>query len=173
MGRLQVVNRRKPPFEHVVRVHGTTVFRVCCAVVGLDEADDAWSNTFLSALQAYPDLDPEANVEAWLVTIAHRRSIDILRARDRRPAPVDGPTPDIVARTDSSGELATGLAAALSGLPDKQRQSIAYHFLAGLPYREVAEIVGGSAEAARRAASDGIRRLRSIQPTILTLEEDQ
>lgn len=150
------------------------MFRVCCAVAGPDEADDAWSNTFLSALKAYPDLDPDANVEAWLVTIAHRRSIDALRARSRRPVPVEDPVPDMTASgPDSDAGLSTDLASALAQLPDKQRQSVAYHFLAGLPYNDIADILGGSAEAARRAASDGIRRLRSTMAAIRTPEENQ
>jgi DNA-directed RNA polymerase specialized sigma24 family protein len=48
----------------------------------------------------------------------------------------------------------------VAALPFKQRATLAYHYLAGLPYAEVAAIVGGSAEAARKAASDGIARLR-------------
>ena len=73
------------PFEEVVADHGGTVLRVCRAVVGPDDAEDAWSETFLSALRAYPDLPADANVEAWLVTIAHRRALDVGRARSRRP----------------------------------------------------------------------------------------
>src|SRR5690625_2394429 len=80
----------KPPFEQVVTTHGATVLRVCRAVVGPDDADDAWSETFLAALRAYPDLDADANLEAWLVTIAHRKAIDLLRTRTRRPVPTDG-----------------------------------------------------------------------------------
>ena len=64
--------------------HGATVLRVCRAVVGPVDAEDAWSETFLSALRAYPDLPADANVEAWLVTIAHRRAVDVGRARSRR-----------------------------------------------------------------------------------------
>ncbi|WP_310526658.1 hypothetical protein [Nocardioides sp.] len=45
-------------------------------------------------------------------------------------------------------------------MPHKQRQSVAYHYLAGLPYTEVASILGGTTEAARRAAADGIASLR-------------
>jgi hypothetical protein len=37
---------------------------------------------------------------------------------------------------------------------------VAYHYLAGLPYAEVATIIGGTADAARRAAADGIAALR-------------
>ena len=45
-------------------------------------------------------------------------------------------------------------------LPLKQRQTVAYHYLVGMPYREIAAIVGGSEDAARRAAADGIASLR-------------
>src|SRR5439155_1292242 len=49
-------------------------------------------------------------------------------------------------------------------LPLKQRQTIAYHYLVGMPYLQVAEIVGGSEDAARRAAADGIATLRKTFP---------
>jgi len=147
----------KTPFEQVVDVHGPTVLRVCRAVLGPVDADDAWSETFLSALKAYPDLPDGANVEAWLVTIAHRKAIDVRRAAARRATPVDAvperPGPAAPAPDD-------GLWEALRRLPDKQRLSVAYHHVAGLPHREVAAIVGGSEAAARRASADGIAALR-------------
>ena len=148
----------KPPFEIVVEKHGPTVLRVCRAVVGLDDADDAWSETFMSAMKAYPQLPDDANVEAWLVTIAHRRAIDVGRARTRRPVPTDRVVDSAAPHDDpeSGSDVVTTLAA----LPDKQRQAVAYHYLAGLPYAEVAAILGGTAEAARRAAADGIAALR-------------
>ena len=74
----------KQPFEQVVAEHGETVLRVCRVVVGVVDANDAWSETFLSALRAYPDLPADANVQAWLVTIAHRKAIDIIRSRQRQ-----------------------------------------------------------------------------------------
>jgi hypothetical protein len=39
---------------------------------------------------------------------------------------------------------------------------VAYHYLAGLPYAQVAVITGGTADAARRAATDGIKTLHAI-----------
>ena len=81
-GRLRRVTP-KPPFEAVVAEHGATVLRVCRAVLGPADADDAWSETFLAALRAYPRLPGDANVEAWLVTIAHRKAIDVTRAAAR------------------------------------------------------------------------------------------
>jgi RNA polymerase sigma factor (sigma-70 family) len=140
----------------VVSEHGATVLRVCRAVLGPADADDAWSETFLAALRAYPDLPADANVEAWLVTIAHRKAIDVTRATARRAVPVAEP-PDRPA-TDTTSDL--DLTAAVAALPDKQRQAVAYHYLTGLPYAQVAEILGGTAAAARRAAADGIAALR-------------
>ena len=175
----------KPPFESVVSIHGSTVLRVCRAVLGPADADDAWSETFLSALKAYPDLPADANVEAWLVTIAHRKAIDVTRAAARRAIPVaeapetpsavsgalGGRVPDGQAsggwgRDPEGGGLVADddLADALTRLPAKQKQAVAYHYLAGLPYADIAAILGGTAEAARRAAADGIARLRRSYP---------
>src|SRR6201994_3778234 len=147
----------KPPFEKVVAQHGTTVLRVVRAVLGHADADDAWSDTFLAAMKAYPDLPADANVEAWLVTIAHRKAIDITRASARRPIPVPE-TPDrpLPYHDDEHFELAQAVAA----LPTKQRQAVAYHYLAGLPYAEIAALLDSTPAAARRAAADGIATLR-------------
>lgn len=149
----------KPPFEQVVTTHGATVLRVCRAVVGPDDADDAWSETFLAALRAYPDLDADANLEARLVTIAHRKAIDLLRTRTRRPVPTDG-LPDRRAGGVQPGEEPADVWYAVAALPDKQRRAIAYHYLAGLPFAEIAAILGNSTDAARRAAADGLKTLR-------------
>lgn len=149
----------REPFEKVVQRHGPTVLRVCRAVVGPDAADDAWSETFLSALQAYPNLPPGSNVEAWLVTIAHRKAVDQIRARARRAVPTDD-LPESGTSTGVPGGWEADLWSALRELPLKQRQTVAYHYLAGLPYADVADVVGGTPEAARRAAADGIAALR-------------
>ncbi len=151
------------PFEDVVAEHGATVLRVCRAVVGPVDADDAWSETFLSALRAYPELPADANVEAWLVTIAHRRALDVGRARTRRAIPVESPPDRPSARADPAARY-PDLWAALQRLPDKQRLAVAYHHIAGLPFAEIAELLGNSPDAARRAAADGIKTLRKTYP---------
>lgn len=148
-----------PPFEEVVARHGATVLRVCHAVVGPVDAEDAWSDTFRSALKAYPELPEDANVEAWLVTIAHRRALDVGRARSRRAVPTESVPEHADARADPQARD-PDLWAALQRLPDKQRHAVAYHHIAGLPFAEIAVILGNSPDAARRAAADGIRTLR-------------
>lgn len=154
----------KPSFEAVVADHGATVLRVCLAVLGPGDADDAWSETFLSALKAYPALPAEANVEAWLVTIAHRKAIDVVRATRRRAVPTDRIPENGAAPAADQGLGQIDLVAAIGALPPKHKQAVAYHFLAGLPHGEVAAILGSTPAAARRASSDGIATLRRSYP---------
>jgi RNA polymerase sigma factor (sigma-70 family) len=148
------------PFDRVVTEHGAVVLRVCRAVLGGHaDAEDAWSETFLSALLAYPRLGPRADVRAWLVTIAHRKALDAIRARGRRALPVDE-VPERVSDLGVPGSGDPDLWAAVARLPERQRLAVAYRHLGGLPYAEVAAIVGGTPEAARRAAADGVASLR-------------
>ncbi len=127
-------------------------------LIGPIDAEDAWSETFLAALRAYPALRAGSNVKAWLITIAHRKAIDQTRARARRPIPVDSlperPAPSEEHRWDGD------LWSAMQALPFKQRVAVAYHYVAGMPYADVAALTGGSQDAARRAAADGIATLR-------------
>ncbi|ADG98117.1 RNA polymerase, sigma-24 subunit, ECF subfamily [Segniliparus rotundus DSM 44985] len=150
----------KEPFETVVAQHGATVLRVARAVAGPVDADDVWSETFLAAMKSYPDLSVGANVEAWLVTIAHRKAIDVLRAAARRAAPL-ADLPEQPARERADGRD-LDLDDALGSLTAKQRQAVAYHYFAGLPYQQVADITGSTAAAVRRAASDGVAALRRV-----------
>ena len=151
------------PFETVVEDHASTILRVCRAVLGAGpDADDAWSETFLAALRAWPELDPDTNMEAWLVRVAHRKAIDITRHRARRALPVEEIDETALATSrppapaDSSSEIWDEVAA----LPQRQRLAIAYHYLGGLPHAETAELTGSTPAAVRRAAADGIKALR-------------
>lgn len=161
------------PFELLLNRHGAAILRVCRALVGPQEADDVWQETFLAALNAYPSTQP-ANTEAWLVTIARNKSIDHLRKANRLPQPSDPHeeppaagavgtvlTDDVVSSVMSS-QRTNALWLAIARLPQKQREALAYHHLGGLPYAEVAKILGNSVPAARRAAADGMAALRIL-----------
>jgi RNA polymerase sigma factor (sigma-70 family) len=148
-----------PPFEQVVEEHGAVVLRVCRAVVGAHDAEDAWSETFLAALRAYPDLRPGSEIRAWLVTIAHRKAIDRWRAQARAPDLLD-PVPERVDPAAGPSDGDEALWAAVADLPEKQRAAVAYHYVADLPYAEVAQLIGTTEAAARRDAADGIATLR-------------
>ncbi len=150
---------RTRPFEEVIDEHGPVVMHVVRVLLGPADADDAWSETFLAALQAYPRLRPGSNVRGWLVTIAHRKAIDQLRARARQAQP-SAELPERMLLDDGDGEGDPELWAALGALPFKQRAAVTYHHLAGLPYAEIAGLIDSSEAAARRSAADGIASLR-------------
>jgi RNA polymerase sigma factor (sigma-70 family) len=152
------------PFDTVVEEHGAAVMRVCRALLGPVDAQDAWSDTFLAALEAYPRLRPDSDVRAWLATIAHHKAIDHLRRAARHAIPT-GDLPD-VASLDSVAHVDDDeLRAAVQGLPFKQRAAVAYRYLADLGYPEIAAILDCSEAAARRSAADGIAALRARSPT--------
>lgn len=147
------------PFESIVEDYGASVFRVCRAVVGPVDADDAWSETFLAALGAYPRLAEASDVRAWLMTIAHRKAIDLIRSRSRRAISF-GELPERASTLGNPASSDSDLWGIVATLPERQRLAVAYHYLGGLPHGDTAELIGGSAESVRRASADGIAALR-------------
>jgi RNA polymerase sigma factor (sigma-70 family) len=136
------------------------VMRVCRALLGATaDAEDAWSETFMSALRAYPRLRPDSHIAGWLATIAHHKAIDQLRVAQRRPRPIAEP-PDVP--TTDAATADDGLCSALAALPDKQRGAVVYRYLADLPYAQIAELLACSEPAARRNAADGVAHLRRL-----------
>jgi len=155
------------PFDVAVRTHGATVLRVCRAVLGPGpDADDAWQETFLAALRVWPDLADLTSLQAWLVRVAGRKSVDVLRARGRDPVPVEE-LPEVAQAPAVEADGRAVLWTAVAALPERQRLAIAYHYLGGLRHTETAELIGGTPEAVRRAAADGLKSLR------VTLADDR
>jgi RNA polymerase sigma factor (sigma-70 family) len=152
-----------PPFDTVVSEYGNTVLRVCRALLPLHDAEDAAADTLLAALQAYPQLRPDSDVKAWLVTIAHRKALDVLRRQKRHAVPLaDVPERTVNAATEPADAR---LWTAVRALPTKQRHAVAYRYVADMAYADVAELLGISEPAARRNAADGIKALRrTYQP---------
>ena len=93
------------------------------------------------------------------MTIAYRKSLDQLRAKGRAPLPT-ATLPETLSSDDTAAELDDPLRAALRALPAKQQRAVIYHYLADLPYAEVAVLLKTNEAAARRSAADGIANLR-------------
>src|SRR4051794_31545774 len=78
-----------PPFQTLLDEHRRDVHRFLVSMVGAHDADDALQETFISALRAYPRLRDDSNLRGWLFTIAHRKALDLVRARRRGPVAVE------------------------------------------------------------------------------------
>ncbi len=155
-----------PPFQRFLDAHRDDVLRFLVASVGRHDADDAFQETFLSALRAYERLRPGSNLRAWVLTIAHNKALDVHRARARRPLPVaevdDGAAPvGGAARPGPEAGPAEDHWERVRALPPRQRAVLTLRYAAGLTHAEVAQALHCSEEAARRAASDGLKTLRS------------
>ena len=141
-----------PPFERFYLAHCDEVLRYLRRLLG-QRAEDAWQETFLRALRAYPRLEHGAHLRAWAFTIATRVAMDELRAK---PMPLlAGPVGDEL-RMPAYRELEHLTAE----LPPTERAAVVLRYGYDLDYDRIAEALGSSAEAARAAASSGVRRLR-------------
>lgn len=141
-----------PPFETFYETHSSEVLGLLRRTLGRDRADDAFQETFLRALRAYDRLDHGEHLRAWVLTIASRVAIDVHRRtrptaeltelahEDRRPAYED------------LGDLT-------DGLPPKERAAVVLRYGYDLTYDQIAAALASSPDAARQAASSGVRRL--------------
>ncbi len=151
---------RLPPFQALLDEHSADVYRFCVATAGPGEADDAFQETWIAALRAYPSLKRADNLRAWLFRIAQNKAIDLHRSRARRPVPVaavaETPAPLAGAAPDSESELW----AVLRDLPPKQRTAVFCRTVLGMPYGELAVLLESSQDAARRNVFEGLKKLR-------------
>ncbi len=159
------VSRGLPPFQRFLDAHREDVWRFLVASVGVDEADDCFQETFISALRAYPRLRANSDLRAWVLTIAHRKAIDAHRGNARRAvavAEIDAVV-DTRGGSGAGGGPATGdaeLWEAVRGLPPRQRSAVVLRFQADLSHREIAGLMDCSEEAARRSLHEGLVKLR-------------
>jgi RNA polymerase sigma factor (sigma-70 family) len=146
-----------PPFQAFFDAHRDEVLGFLCALVGPDEADDAFQETFVAALRAYPRLRPDSNLRAWVLTIARRKAIDDVRARGRRPLPSDHlPERPAAPAADRQPEVW----AAVRVLPERQRAAVFLRYAGDLTHRDIAAVMESNEDAVRKNVSDGLRKLK-------------
>jgi RNA polymerase sigma-70 factor (ECF subfamily) len=143
-----------PPFETFYATHRDEVFRFLASRLGGQRAEDAFQETFLRALRAYDRLEHADHLRAWVLTIASRIVID--DARRRRPT---DELPEDLAHEDVRPAFEE-LAPLTDGLPPKERAAVVLRYGYDLGYEEIGAALGSSEQAARQAASGGVRRLR-------------
>lgn len=143
-----------PPFERFYEQHRDAVFGHLIRLLGRDRAEDAFQETFLRALRGYPKLEHGRHLKAWVFTIATRVAVD--ETRKRRPVvelaedvALDGERPAYAQLEHLADEL-----------PETERAAVVLRYGYDLPYAQIAEALDSSEDAARQAASSGVRRLR-------------
>jgi RNA polymerase sigma factor (sigma-70 family) len=142
-----------PPFEHFYELHRVEVLRLLRRRLGSDRADDAFQETFLRALKAYCRLEHGEHLRAWVLTIAQNVALDALR-RSRPSAEL------LETGVEDSRPAYEDLANLTDGLPPKERAAVVLRYGYDLSYDQIASALGSTPDAARQAASTGVRRLR-------------
>jgi RNA polymerase sigma factor (sigma-70 family) len=142
-----------PPFERFYEEHKDSVFRLLVRRLGRQRAEDAFQETFLKALRAYPRLEHGEHLRSWVLTIAANVAVD---AQRRLYDGAEVPGLETVDRRPSYAELRDLTAS----LPPKERAAVVLRYGYDLSYDQIGSALGSSAEAARQAASSGVRRLR-------------
>ncbi len=143
-----------PPFERFYLEHRDEVFGYLTRLLGRNDAEDAFQETFLRALRGYPALRHAHHLRAWVFTIATRIAID----ERRRMRPV--PEPEVEISTGDTPPAYAELAELADDLPPKERAAVVLRYGYDLSYADIGDALGSSEEAARQAASSGVRRLR-------------
>ncbi len=142
-----------PPFERFYEAHRHEVFVYLVRMLGSEAAEDAFQETFLRALRAYPRLQHARHLRAWAFTIARTVAIDELRRTE-----ADGELPELAAfdRVTPHAELEH----LTDELPPTERAAVVLRYGYDLGYADIGAALGSSEDAARQAASSGVRRLR-------------
>jgi len=143
-----------PPFERFYEAQRAAVFAHLVRLLGRQRAEDAFQETFLRALRGYPSLRHGRHLKAWVFTIATRVAVDESRRRRPKAAMADEPA------GESDRPAYAQLEHLADELPDKERAAVVLRYGYDLPYDQIADALDSSEDAARQAASSGVRRLR-------------
>jgi RNA polymerase sigma factor (sigma-70 family) len=153
--------------------------RFGCAAYGLalrvirDEAlaEDAVQEAFLAVWRGASRFIPErAKASTWIMTLVHRRAVDVVRREERRRTDA---LPEV--ESDPGGPSAADTAwlrlerervqAALRKLPDQQREAIELAYYGGFTQSELAERLGEPLGTIKSRMFAGLARLRELLDT--------
>ena len=132
-------------------------------------AEDAVQEAFLGVWRTAAGFRAErAKASTWILTLVHRRAVDLVRREERRRAdPLDDETRD--AATSESAEDAAWLGferervqGALRQLPDAQREAIELAYYGGYSQSELAERLGMPLGTIKSRMFAGLARLREL-----------
>lgn len=142
-----------PPFERFYESHRNEVYALLARRLGRGRAEDAFQETFLRALRAYDRLEHGRYLRAWVLTIAANVAVDELTRRG-----VDSDPPEVV--VEDTRPAYEELGPHTDRLPATERAAVVLRYGYDLSYAQIGAALGSSEDAARQAASSGVRRLR-------------
>lgn len=130
-------------------------------------AEDAVQEAFLAVWRAADGYRRErAKPSTWILTVVHRRAVDLVRREERRRGePLESAPEPAVAPVDEDATLRERRAAvqnALTALPGDQRQALELAYYGGLTQAELAERLGVPLGTVKSRMFAGLARLREL-----------
>jgi RNA polymerase sigma-70 factor (ECF subfamily) len=130
-------------------------------------AEDAVQDGFLAAWRSAPRFAPERGKAAtWLLTLVHRRAVDLVRREERRRAESLELAPEPSAgAADEDAWLRLRrerVQEALRRLPDPQREALELAYYGGFTQSELAERLGQPLGTIKSRMFSGLSRLREL-----------
>jgi RNA polymerase sigma-70 factor (ECF subfamily) len=141
-------------------------------------AEDAVQEAFLSLWRGATRFVPErANGRTWILTLVHRRAVDLVRREERRrTSPIDGveeqQAPGGTEEAAWRGFERTRVQDALAKLPDTQREAIELAYYGGFTQTELAERLGEPLGTIKSRMFNGLARLRDLLQEPVSGEEE-
>jgi RNA polymerase sigma-70 factor (ECF subfamily) len=157
-----------PPFEDLLRRHEGELLRFLYRLTGdREDALDLFQDTCLRAYRAYPEVNAEGNLRAWLFRIAANVHLNQVRSRARRGKAASALQAEArrghavaAAAQDGAGPALAYVRRALERLPHKQREALVMRKFGGLDYGEIAAQLGCSNESARANVAAALKKLK-------------
>jgi RNA polymerase sigma-70 factor (ECF subfamily) len=154
-----IMARRPEALEGLLRVHGPEIHAVAFLIVRNElDAEEIAADTLMTAWRKIGTLRDPDRLRPWLLRIATRLA---LRRRRLTPRVVSLDTAGELAASASTSSDWPAVVEALNRLPPRTRAAVALHYVADLPTREVAEILGRSENTIKTQLREGLRQLRS------------
>jgi len=132
-------------------------------------AEDAVQEAFLTVWRSAAQFVPErAKASTWLLTIVHRRAVDVVRREERRRTEPLGPATDAASAEGSAEDVAwlrlrrERVQDALRQLPDEQREAIELAYYGGFTQSELADRLGQPLGTIKSRMFAGLGRLREL-----------
>lgn len=157
-------------FARLYDMMSSRVFGLILRVlVNRSQSEEVLQEVFLEIWQSADRFAPnKGQGRSWVMTIAHRRAVDRVRAsqsstdRDVRAGLKDiGVAHDSVAEQVELGIEGEKVVDALAGLPEAQREALVLAYYGGYSQNEIAVLVGAPLGTIKTRMRDGLIRLRS------------
>lgn len=161
--------RRREAYEDVIDAHYASVYRLVLFLTrDAHAAEDLTQEVFASAWGAIHDFRGDASLRTWLHRIAYHAFLDMRRRRQRDDSLAErlagggsdsGPAAEPLSRLMADEKLAW-VYRAMDRLDMEERALLVLHYVEGLSYREMAQILHRSDGTLKWMVNRTVKKLR-------------